>query len=261
LDLIWDNPQHTNHWVASIPIGSGDDHSHGDGESEVTDTFYGTYLSLSMRIETTVADGDCGLDVMCLMLGCKRCKHNRDSLRSEMAAFALKHVGNRAFIAMLHSVGELTTHLGLFELGSAGAELVVSSALEEHHGDGGGALVDAGTPEAAQRNFSDEEISAVTWKCRLQKSSPEFINELLRRLPLECIKQTVEEYQKRAPAEAQKDTPAKETFLVSRDALESHKLKAAGAFLQWCEEIHGPIAPKHRELLKCANIPYGWFAD
>ena len=99
---------------------------------------------------------------------------------------------------MLHSVGELTTHLGLFELGSAGAELVVgagvelavSSALEEHHGDGGGAPVDAGTPEAAQRNFSDEEISAATWKCRLQKSSPEFINELLRRFPLECIKQT-----------------------------------------------------------------------
>ncbi len=72
-----------------------------------------------------------------------------------MAAFALKHVGNRAFIAMLHGVGELTTHLGLFELGSAGAELVVSAALEEHHGDGGGALVVAGTPEAAQRNFSD----------------------------------------------------------------------------------------------------------
>ena len=65
-----------------------------------------------------------------------------------MAAFALKHVGNRAFIAMLHSVGELTTHLGLFELDSAGAELVVgagvelavSSALEEHHGACGGPL-------------------------------------------------------------------------------------------------------------------------
>ena len=85
----------------------------------------------------------------------------------------------------------------VFELGSVGAELVVgagvelavSSALEEHHGDGGGALADAGTPEAKQRNLSDAEISAVTWKCRLQKSSPEFINELLRRLPLECIKQ------------------------------------------------------------------------
>ena len=47
-----------------------------------------------------------------------------------MAAFALKHVGNRAFIAMLHSVGELTTHLGLFELGSAGAELVVGAGVE-----------------------------------------------------------------------------------------------------------------------------------
>ena len=157
-----------------------------------------------------------------------------------MAAFALKHVGNRAFIAMLHSVGELTTHLGLFELDSAGAELVVGagvelavcSALEEHHGDGGGALVDAGTLEAAQRNFNDEEISAVTWKCRLQKSSPEFIDELLRRLPLECIKQTVEEYQNRATEGAQQGTPAKKTFLVTRDALLNHKLSAARRFLQ-----------------------------
>ena len=72
---------------------------------------------------------------------------------------------------MLHAVGDLTTHLGLFELGSAGVEmlvgasveLAVSSALEVHHGDGGGALVDAGTPGAARRNFSDEETRVVIW--------------------------------------------------------------------------------------------------
>ena len=151
--------------MAAFPDGTGSlpsgDQSLGEGASEVTTTFYATYLSLGLHIVQTVVDGDCGLDTMCLMLGWKRCKQNRDSLRSEMAAFALKHVGNRAFIAMLHSVGELTTHLGLFELASAGAALVVggsvelamSSALEEHHGDGGAALVDVGTLEAAQWNF------------------------------------------------------------------------------------------------------------
>ena len=139
-----------------------------------------------------------------------------DILRYEMAAFALKHVGNRDFIAIMHSVGELTTHLGIFGLGSVGAELLVgasvelpvSSALEVHHGDGGGSFVGAGTPEAAQWNFNDEGISVVTQKCRLQKFSPEFVKELLRRLPVECVKQLVEEYQDRATEGAQQDTPA-----------------------------------------------------
>ena len=62
----------------SIPIGSdslhlgGNDYSLGEGESEVTATFYGTYLSLSMGIVKTVVDGECWIDVICLMLGCKR---------------------------------------------------------------------------------------------------------------------------------------------------------------------------------------------
>ena len=106
--------------MASIPIGShslhlgGNGYSLGEGESEVAATFYGTFLSLPMGMVKTVVDGDCGIDVMCLMLGLKRCKQNWNILRCEMAAFALQHVGNWDFIAMMHSVGELTTHLGLF---------------------------------------------------------------------------------------------------------------------------------------------------
>ena len=99
----------------------------------MTTTFYATYLSLSLHIAKTVMDGDCGLDVMCLMLAWKRCKQNRDLLRNELGAFALKHMGNRAFVAMLHEVGELSTHLGLFALDSAGEALL---AEESHHGDG-----------------------------------------------------------------------------------------------------------------------------
>ena len=126
-------------------------------------------------------------------------------LRTAMAGFALNHIGNRAFIAMLHTVGELTTHLGLFELDSTGAELVVGvgaelvvgAAQESHHGDGGAPLVNAGTPEATQRNFSDEEIRAVTWKCRLQKASLEYAHGLLNNLPNKCNEQMVQGYTNR----------------------------------------------------------------
>ena len=173
-------------------------------------------MSLSLNIVQTVCDGDCGLDVMCLMLGWTRSKQNRNVLRSEMAAFALKHIGNRAFIAMLRHVGELNAHLGLFELDSAGVELIEGdaqdSAQESHHGDGGAAIVVAGTLEATQRNFSDEEMQAVTWKCRLQKSSTEFINEMLNRLPGDCLKQTLKEYRARTIEAAKKHTPNNNSF-------------------------------------------------
>ena len=69
---------------------------------------HGACLSLYMRIVNTVADGGCGIDVMCLMVGWKHRNHNRDVLLFESAAFALKHVGNKHVIAMLHSVGDLS---------------------------------------------------------------------------------------------------------------------------------------------------------
>ena len=56
--------------MAAIPIGSdsshlgGNDYSLREGESDVTATFYGTYLSLSIGIVKTVVDGDCGIVVM-----------------------------------------------------------------------------------------------------------------------------------------------------------------------------------------------------
>ena len=282
LEVLGEDPRRTNHWVAAFPIGSGSlpsgDQSLGEGESEVTQTFCATYLSLDLHIVRTISDGDCGLDAMCLMLGWNRCKQNRDRLRSELAAFALKHIGNRAFIAMLHTLGELSSHLGLFELESAGAEmladsgaaevvpaigaeLVVAAAKKSHHGDGGAPLVDAAASEAKQQNFSDEHILAVTWKCRLQKSSPEFAHDLLRRLPEDCIERMREEYQNRATEKAGEDTADKMSFLLGRGALLTTQIKAAQSFLRWCETSHGPLQPKESERLKLGRLPRGKFAE
>ena len=64
----------------------------------------------------TVGDGDCGLDVLNMIIGGERRLEARQALREEMAKFLLKHVGNRALIAMLHDLGEISKHLGRFEL-------------------------------------------------------------------------------------------------------------------------------------------------
>ena len=110
-----------------------------------------------------------------------------------------------------------------------------------------------------QRNFSDEELQSVAWKCRLQKYSPEFIIELLKRLPVQCIKQTIEEYKNSATEGAQTDTLDNKTFLLSRDAFASVKIRAVQSFLSWCGEHDGPLTLKHKHLLGCGKIPYGWF--
>ena len=142
------------------------------------------------RVAKIVTNEVCALDVMSLMLGMSRNLASRRAIRTEICAFARKHIANRAFIAMLHELGELTVHLGLHELESAGASLM---AVESHGDDealvvanhGGGVLVQmsADPPLPSDRVFSAEELNALAWKCRMGKSPPEVFALLLQRLP------------------------------------------------------------------------------
>ena len=96
---IAERTQDINHWVACIKAPQ----SHGDGAPAISDsstdetlTFAAIYLSKLRFVIVTIADGSCGLDVMCLMLGLQRERQVRQSLRWELAAFVLRHTGNRA---------------------------------------------------------------------------------------------------------------------------------------------------------------------
>ena len=98
-----------NHWVACFPdsdtvVYDSPDTGAYDAETE----FYSTYLSLKRRVAKTVPNGDCGPDVMSLMLGLSRTLVSRKGLRTELCSFARKHIANRAFIAMLSDVGDTT---------------------------------------------------------------------------------------------------------------------------------------------------------
>lgn len=83
-----DNAQDINHWVACIASPDG----HGDFAPDISDdstddtvTFVETHLSVSRCLLQTTADGNCGLDAMCLMLGLKRECLARQCLRLELA--------------------------------------------------------------------------------------------------------------------------------------------------------------------------------
>ena len=138
--------------------------------------FHGFYLSLDLDVIDTVADGDCGLDVACMMASQPRGRFQRNTLREELSAFALKHVGNRALVMSLYSLGEMNTTLGNFNMEHSAAFLL--EPLVEHHGDGATPVDQTnhtGASLANKKKFSDEAVQAITWKCQLQKESPEFV--------------------------------------------------------------------------------------
>ena len=83
-----------------------------------------------MHILKIVSNGDCGLDVMCLMLGWARSLANRTLIRNELAQLALDRGANRALILMLFQTGELTVHLGQINIASAGASLLSGPSHE-----------------------------------------------------------------------------------------------------------------------------------
>ena len=246
---IVEDPREVNHWVACVATGG----RLGDGaeaDDEETLTFQAMYLSFNRIVTWTVCDGDCGLDVLCLMGGLSRCRLQRDSLRTELSAFVLKHAGNRALISILFQLVEVTEHLGLFELAAAGAELVVDDA---HHGDG-----EAPRPIRA-RDFTEEEMCAVMWKCKLNKPSPEYLQILIRALPEWCIQSAVQDYKAREPEPT--SVKSKPPFLVSKGALLSKRLLAGQHFTEWCT-AHCPPSTTiggHQELLKKCCLPKGWF--
>jgi len=252
-----EDPREINHWVGCIKAGG----SHGDGahpildsSAEETVTFAAIFLSVDRIVIETIADGNCGLDVMCLMLGLRREAQVRQSLRIDMGAFLLAHIGNRAMISSMYLLGEVDRHIGLFELEAAGAILLAGEVGHDHtdaesHGDGG---------EGVARSFSDEECLAVRWKCRLDKASPEAVINVLRALPEWCIEQTTQEYQDRGSLAKPVATSA---FILSRDTLVRTKILAAKQFLAHFEAREGGVTPTHLKMLQAGRMPYGWFGE
>ena len=91
--------------------------------------------------------------------------------------------------------------------------------LAADHGDGFSVEVSADPSLPIDRDFSVEELSAMSWKCRMGKSPPEVTAQLLQRLPEECIMRVVEEFRTLTTAGATSEEKDKEYFLYQRDQL------------------------------------------
>jgi len=94
---------HINHWVVCLPStasrGDGADSNLHISDSDANGTLTECFLSVKRHLISTVADGKCGPDAMCIMLGLRRTAMQREALRLDIALFVLKHNANRALIS------------------------------------------------------------------------------------------------------------------------------------------------------------------
>lgn len=273
LNLIAD-PRATNHWVACIKADGRSTNYDMATHNETTQTFIALYYSVDRIIIETICDGDCALDVMSLMCGMQRRATSRMTLREQLSRFLLSNAGNRALISSMFQLGEVSEHLGLYELESSGAALTrpadsspapwhheegrQGSCEPARHGDGMPKRHGNGMLEHC-RSFTDDEFNAVKWKCRLDKASPETVTNILQNLPDWSIKQATAEYSQRLAAPIKREPAA--TFLLKRDPHLRDRRKAAKHFLEWCRDrFENPMQTHHAFLLQQGRMPYGWFA-
>ena len=156
-------------------------------------------------------------------------------------------------------------NLGDFGLDSAGETLLAESHADEsvlalNHGDGVCDTVSAGIVPLTSRAFSDEEVSALSWKCRMAKSSPGQIVQVLQQLPEACIMRTVEEFRSRSLAKQSAVAAKKEYFILRADAKVDDKMAAVDHFLQWFERIFGDGTVASIKKAK-GKLVYGMFAS
>ena len=269
LQLLTDcNTGHeANHYIGAAVVAAGG----GDGadRTELPDDgneheafLFATYLSLGRVVIPTVLDGDCGLDVMCLMAGAPRRAAMRTSIRQDLCSLVLAHAGNRALVAAMYMTAEIQHHLGLHSLEEPGALLFSESRGDglAARGYGSEALQPGATgPEKAPRAFSEEELLAVAWKCKLPANALH-VAEVARMLPDWCVQEAVEEYKER-PAEGAQHPFRDFEWLLHRDSTLGSRLKAIRFLLQWFIDRFGEdkvLQAAQVNVLK-GNFPRGWF--
>ena len=80
LPVSEDCPLHTcKHFLAAVPTGAG----FSESAAVAASTIENFYLAYGMTLVGTVSDGDCGVDVACMMLGLPQGKEVRNTLRKE----------------------------------------------------------------------------------------------------------------------------------------------------------------------------------
>ena len=268
--MIWpisaDLGEHNmNHYVAAVADPAAVAASAGSGSGDDVRTFY---ARLGLAVQETVADGDCGLDVMCLMLGLERNKASRNRLRHELSSWLLEQADDDRLQESFFWLGEDPEPM---------PEPAVAAASEPSMAD-----VAAASASAARRSSDDspgneqqqagepseQDLEALEWACGLKGIDAETLRALHGSLEGWVVKEQLEKHQQFKTQLLLAKTSVEEGSAAAKGRSKAGKPKRryvssklsdrvsrAKAFAEWCK-TQSIAVPQN----KGDRLPQGAFA-
>ena len=167
------------------------------------------YASLGVAVIATVADGDCALDVMSLMLGQPQSFACRNALRIEISDYLILRMGEPWMQELMVALQEVESED--FKKSKLGGTNILAAPSAPAP-----AFVEPAKESADPQDVAaptEETFEAMRWASRLESDSA--VLSLIRSLPKEIVEEQVHSYRKRAETAAAQRSEEKAQIEVS----------------------------------------------
>ena len=184
----------TSHYIAGIQIPECE-------ILEETCSFEALYTSIGVACVASVVDGDCGLDVMTMMLGIAASFSARKDLRIEISDYLITRIGEPWLHDLMVACQELLQEDVV--LYRSGDTQIVDTAIATPT-----AVADpaASTDETIETPVDEETFAAMRWASKLQDD--ESVLNVIRALPQQIVNEQVVFYRQRGEAKERTDQTA-----------------------------------------------------
>ena len=178
----------TSHYVAGIQILECE-------ILEETCSFEALYASIGVACVASVVDGDCGLDVMTMMLGIAASFSARKDLRIEISDYLINRIGEPWLHDLMVACQELRQEdVVLYRSGDPAAstdetDIATPTAVADPA---------ASTDETIETPVDEETFAAMRWASKLQDD--ESVLNVIRALPQHIVNEQVVFYRQRGEA-------------------------------------------------------------
>jgi hypothetical protein len=179
------------------------------------------YLPHDLAVTHTVADGDCSIDVMCIMCGEARTADNRQSMRERLQEFLLDNADHVALQNALVCCQEMQGQeaMALLPLNVERPKPLANSVSVANITF---AVADQAKPDTSGQpgpsvEPTAEEFEAVRWASGFRNAHNEIIRSLIHALPRAIIAEQLEKYRRRSDSSLQPAT------VVAKDNIKKRK--------------------------------------
>ena len=167
----------TCHYVAGIHIPACD-------IAETTCSFEALYASIGVACVASVVDGDCGLDVMTMMLSIAASEGARKDLRIEISDYLITRIGEPWLLDLMVACQELCQEdVDLYRQGETtivAAAIAAPTAVAEPS---------APTVETTETTVDEETVAAMRWASKLQDDAS--VLSVIHALPKQIVDEQV----------------------------------------------------------------------